>query len=91
MLVPSFRYDIKVAIERAGPADRLHSINAEVLLLGGSKSPEYLKSALSGLEKVIPKVHRIEYRGLDHSAPWNAEKGGKPEVVAGSMRLFFKE
>ncbi len=61
----------------------------EVLLLGGSKSPAYLKSALDALEKVLPYASRIDFPGLDHAAAVNADRGGKPDPVAQALRGFF--
>jgi hypothetical protein len=63
-----------------------------VLLLGGSKSPAYLKTALDALENVLPHVQRIEFPGLDHggsSDASNTNRGGKPELVAQALRQFF--
>ncbi|MCT9934169.1 hypothetical protein N5079_28600 [Planotetraspora sp. A-T 1434] len=58
-----------------------------IVLLHGS-----LKPALSGLEKIIPNVERIEFPGLDHDASGDASKrnpAGRPEVVAAELRRFF--
>ena len=65
------------------------AIRAEVLLLGGSKSPAYLKVALDALEKVLPHVKRIEFSGLNHGASGNTDRGGQPERVAQELRRFF--
>jgi pimeloyl-ACP methyl ester carboxylesterase len=75
-------------------SDKLHSFRAvgtEVLMLGGSKSPAYLKIALDDLEKILPQNKHIELLGLGHAAPWNRDRGGQPEVVAQALRQFFAE
>jgi hypothetical protein len=59
-----------------------------VLLLGGSKSPAYLKKSLLGLERVLPNVRRVEFAGVGHVA---ADNSGKPEMVAAELRRFFSE
>jgi hypothetical protein len=59
-----------------------------VLLLGGSKSPKYLKSALDALGAVVPHARRVELRGVDHLA---ADNVGKPQLVAAELRRFFGE
>ena len=89
------QYDFRVVSEMHGALSRWSAAQAEVLLLGGSKSPAYLKSDLGALEKVLPHVRRVEFRGLGHAASWNYDKqrnpGGKPELVAQELRRFFAE
>jgi hypothetical protein len=88
-LIPAMRYDFKVVTDRRGDVEPFRAVQAEILLLGGTKSPRYLKDALAALEKTLPRVRRTEFEGLDHSGPWNSGKGGNPEVVAQSMHRFF--
>ena len=71
--------------------ESFRAIRAEVLLLGGSKSPAYLKGALDALAKVVPHVTRIEFPGLNHAASWNTDRGGQPEPLAQELRRFFAE
>jgi hypothetical protein len=73
----------------SGALESFAAIQAEVLLLGGGKSPAYLKAALDAVEKVLPYVTRVEFAGLDHSASWNSDRGGQPERVATELRRFF--
>lgn len=93
VLAPASQYDIHIIVEMSGQLQRFKEINTEVLLLGGSKSPAYLKAALDALEKVLPQVTRIEFPGLGHAAAWNYDKqrnpGGQPEPVARELRRFF--
>ena len=88
-LAATLHYDSQLVVEMSGDVERFRAIQAEVLLLGGSKSPAYLKAALDGLERVISPFKRIEFRGLDHAASWNSDRGGKPEPVVGALRQFF--
>lgn len=88
-LAPTLQYDFQVVLETSGPVDSFRSISAEVLLLGGSKSPAYLKTGLDALEKVLPHVTRVEFPGLGHAASWNKDRGGQPERVAAELRKFF--
>jgi hypothetical protein len=69
--------------------DNFRAVPAEVLLLGGSKSPAYMRTALAALEKVLPKARRIEFAGLGHGASGNRDQWGKPDVVAAALREFF--
>ena len=87
-LIPSMHFDAQVVVEMAEKVENFKVVRAEVLLLGGSKSPVYLQKALDGLSKVLPKAKRFIFRGLDHLGPDN---DGKPERVAQELRSFFGE
>ena len=93
MLAPTLRYDFHLVGEMNGTVKSFKAINAEVLLLGGSKSPAFLKADLDALEKILPYVTRFEFPGFGHSAAWNYDRQrnphGKPEQVAEELRRFF--
>jgi pimeloyl-ACP methyl ester carboxylesterase len=57
-----------------------------VLLLGGTKSPDFLGTALSELAAALPHAQRVTLPGLDHSGP---EDDGSPLRVAETLRDFF--
>jgi pimeloyl-ACP methyl ester carboxylesterase len=88
-LAPTLHYDFQLVIETGQALEPFRDIRADVLLLGGSASPAYLKVALDALEKVMPGVQRVELAGLGHGASGNADRGGKPAVVAEQLRRFF--
>ena len=88
-LIPAMRYDFKVVLDRGGRVELFEAVKPEILLLGGTKSPAYLKNALAALERTLPKARRTEFTGLDHSAAWNVDRGGAPGQVAQSLRQFF--
>jgi pimeloyl-ACP methyl ester carboxylesterase len=91
-LAPTLHYDFQLVNEMTDTLERFRNVEPEVLLLGGSKSPAYLKTALNALEKVLPHVQRIEFSGLDHggsSDASNTNRGGKPELVAQAMHRFL--
>jgi pimeloyl-ACP methyl ester carboxylesterase len=89
MLAPTMHFDSQLVVEMAGKLENFHAIHAEVLLLGGSKSPSYLKAGLDALEKILPDAKRVEFRGLGHAASWNTDVGGQPEPVAQELLRFF--
>lgn len=89
MLAPTLHYDFQLVIEMSKKLESFKAIRAEVLLLGGSKSPAYFKVALDTLEKVLPHVKRIEFSGLGHGGAGNANRRGKPELIAQELRRFF--
>ncbi|MBJ7604232.1 MAG: alpha/beta hydrolase [Candidatus Dormibacteraeota bacterium] len=88
-LAPTLHYDGRVVLEMGGTLEGFSALRAEVLLLGGSRSPAYLKVALDALESVLPHVQRVELAGLNHGASGNRNRGGQPERVAQELRRFF--
>jgi hypothetical protein len=85
-LLPTFHFDYQLNVETKGPLEEFSAVRAEVLLLGGSKSPSNLKHILDALSNVLPNVERVELSGLGHAA---ATDRGKPERVAQELRRFF--
>ncbi len=90
-LAPTFHYDAQLVFEMNGKLESFRTMPAEVLLLGGSKSPAFLKADLDALEQVLPQVKRVEFPGLGHAASWNTDRRGQPEPVAQALRQFFAE
>jgi pimeloyl-ACP methyl ester carboxylesterase len=88
-LAPTLHYDFQLVVELEGALETFREIPADVLLLGGSRSPAYLSVALDALERVVPHVRRVELAGLGHGASGNTDRGGKPDVVAQHLRRFF--
>jgi len=88
-MAPNLHFDFQLVVETTEQLDSFKSVEAEVLLLGGSRSPAYLKAALDLLESVLPHVRRCELQGVGHAASWNADRGGKPQPVAHALRRFF--
>ncbi|GAB2609301.1 alpha/beta hydrolase [Paractinoplanes abujensis] len=86
-LVPTMRQDATVVEQSDGPLTRYAAVQAETLLLGGERSPAYLKRVLNGLEPVLPHVRRVTLSGVGHLA---ADNRGRPELVAAELRKFFR-
>lgn len=92
MLAPTIHYDFELVVEMAEKHTTFSGINIEVLLLGGSASPTWLKLALDALEKIIPQAHRIEFPGFNHSAssdPSSTNRDSHPQEIAQAMHRFF--
>jgi pimeloyl-ACP methyl ester carboxylesterase len=89
MLALTLHDDFQLSVETEGALESFKAIHAEILLLGGSKSPTYFKVALDALEHVLPNARRIEFTGLNHGASGNKNRGGKPDRVARELRRFF--
>ncbi len=88
-LAPTLRFDFQLVAEAENTICRWPEIRAEVLLMGGSDSPAYLKSALTRLKTLLAGANRIEFEKVGHGASGNANRGGKPKLVAQELRRFF--
>jgi pimeloyl-ACP methyl ester carboxylesterase len=88
----ALQYDLAVVAEMSDELESVRSLRKEVLLLGGSRSPAFLKDSLSVLERALPHARRLELEGIGHGGPWNDDarpRGGRPGVVADALRRFF--
>jgi hypothetical protein len=85
-LIPAFHFDYQLVVEMQGTLESFEAVLADVLLLGASNSPAFLKRTLDALERVLPNVHRVELQGLGHGA---ALDGGKPERVAQELKRYL--
>jgi pimeloyl-ACP methyl ester carboxylesterase len=88
-LAPTLHYETEVIAEASGAQESFAGVAAEVLLLGGSRSSQFLEDALDRLERTIPNNRRVELPGLDHSGSWNSDRGGTPGPVAAELRRFL--
>jgi len=88
-LIPTQHYDFALVVETEGTLEKFKAMDAEVLLLGGSRSPHFLKKAMDDLSVTLPKVRRVEFPGLGHTAP--VEAGEKLETIAAELRQFFMQ
>lgn len=85
-LVPTMRFDVQIAREMADTTAEYAALQGHVLLIGGTRSPDYLGAALRELAAVIPHNQVATLPGLGHAGPQNE---GRPEVVARVLRGFF--
>ena len=91
-LAPTLHYDFQLVSEMAEQVERFRALHVETLLLGGSKSPAYLKQALDALEQTIPQARRIEFPSLDHGGSSDlgpTNRSGDPQRVAQELLRFF--
>lgn len=85
-LIPTQRFDMRLVEEMADTARDYASLGSRVLLLGGTKSPAYLRVALDELSTAIPHTRRITFSGLGHSGP---DDDGDPRRISDVLRDFF--
>jgi pimeloyl-ACP methyl ester carboxylesterase len=91
-LAPTLHYDFQLVGEMAEQVERFRALQTPTLLLGGSKSPVYLKTALDALEQVIPQARRVEFPGLDHGGSSDlgpTNRSGDPQRVSQELLRFF--
>lgn len=88
-LAPTLGHDGRLVIELQDTQDDLAGLQTETLLLGGERSPAYLKVALDELEHVLPHAERVEFPKVGHGATGNRNQGGKPGPVAEALRAFL--
>jgi len=89
-LLPTGVWEIKEfrRLERAGLTyERYRGIPAQTLLLGGSRSPAYLRNVLPALAELIPHARAVVLSGLNHNAP----DQNAPEIVAAELEKFFSK
>jgi pimeloyl-ACP methyl ester carboxylesterase len=85
-LILTMRYDPQAVVQSTGLIERANELRANVLLLGGSKSPGYLKMALDALQATLPQVTRLKLEGVGHLS---ADNGGRPRLVAQELKKFL--
>jgi hypothetical protein len=87
-LIPTFEYDHIAVQQSEGIIEKSKTIEADILLISGSKSKKFLKAAVNALADALPAAKRVELKGLGHIA---ANNDDSPGVVAGVLRGFFKD
>lgn len=85
-LIPTEHFDVTLIQEAERETTRFDGVAADTLLLGGGKSPDFLRNALARLAAAVPRARRVELRGLDHLGP---DDQGSPMQVAKVLRPFF--
>jgi pimeloyl-ACP methyl ester carboxylesterase len=87
-LIPLQRLDGLLVAEMDSCRQCMAGMTAEVLLLGGEKSPRFLREVLDALHGTLPRSQRIEFRRMGHGGPISE---GQAECVAQALRTFFAD
>ncbi len=93
-LAPTLHYEGMLLAELAGQADLFRPVQADVLLMSGSKGLPFLRPGLDALAAVLPHSRQVEFAGLDHGGTSDvspSNRNGKPEVVVPELRRFFAD
>ncbi|XVQ15644.1 alpha/beta fold hydrolase [Spirillospora sp. CA-255316] len=87
-LISTMRQEARLVLDATDLISAATAVRAEVLLLGGGRSAQPFKDALSALHTAIPHARRVELPHLGHLA---ADNGGKPDLVAQRLLGFFHD
>lgn len=85
-LLPTVPYDLRVVADAEDLPERLGEVRSRVLLVGGTKSAEFLARALDHLQAGLPASQRVILGRLGHIA---ADTSEHPALVADPLREFF--
>jgi pimeloyl-ACP methyl ester carboxylesterase len=88
-LAPTLHHDGNLVVETRERLAELASLDADVLLMGGDKSPVYLQAGLDELERVLPHRRRVLWHGVGHNVTGNKAERGRPGLVADELRSFL--
>jgi pimeloyl-ACP methyl ester carboxylesterase len=86
-LIPTMHYDARIVAEASRTVSELTGLGAEVLLIGGSNSADFLRGVLDALPRFLPHAARIELSSANHTS---ADNEGDPMAVAAALRRFFE-
>ncbi|TDW14853.1 alpha/beta fold hydrolase [Kribbella kalugense] len=85
-LIPTMTGDLRILEQLADTGKEYATVDADVLLLTGSRSPAYFGISLDELTAVLPHSTLRTLPKLDHSGP---EDDGDPSTVGEVLRPFF--
>lgn len=85
-LIPTMHHDAQLVLGATGLIRASTAVHADVLLLGGSRSPRYLRDALDAMHAAMPLSRTAILPGVGHLA---ADNGGHPNRVARVLRDYF--
>ena len=81
--------DLRIVKENAERAGDFADVRASTLLLAGTATRPYLRTAVDALAAVMPIVGSVPLPGTDHGATQNRDRYGKPEFVAPVLAESF--
>jgi len=85
-ILPTMHNELQLVKNTEGTLPDYEKVSAEVLLLGGSKTPQFLKDSLNALNETIPYSNLVELKGLNHDS---AQDYGKPKPISQELKRFF--
>jgi pimeloyl-ACP methyl ester carboxylesterase len=87
-LVASLPAELDPVLDTEGTLEQYRQLDAQVLLIYGSKTDPMFVDCAEALHGVLPHSTLLRLPGLNHDA---AQTYGKPETIAAALRLFFAQ
>jgi pimeloyl-ACP methyl ester carboxylesterase len=88
-LAPALRHDFGIVEEQAGRLSDFAALNMPVLVMAGTRTRPYLRTAATALAATIGSARLVDLHGLDHGATGNVADRGSPSAVAPPLLEFF--
>jgi len=87
-LLPTLRDELQIVSQTEGTIEDYKGVTADVLLLLGSKSADFIKGSITALNNVLPHAQLVTMQGLNHDA---AQDYGKPGPIAREIKRFIQD
>ncbi len=81
--------DFEIVAQNAQRIQDFVGIGIPTLLLRGTKTRPYLRTAVGALARVIPNNRLVELQGTNHGATQNSDQWGNVGAVAPVLQEFF--
>lgn len=85
--ISAMNYDLRLISQSTEIMNQLNKIKVGILLLGGDKSVIFLREILNEISLFLPEAKKKILPKAGHSEALNE---GKPEIIAGELKAFFK-
>lgn len=89
-LVRALRADFAIVREQADRATDFTAVRADTLLVAGTATRPYLRTAATTLAGAIPHSELVELPGTNHGVTQNHADYGRPERIAPHLLRFFR-
>jgi pimeloyl-ACP methyl ester carboxylesterase len=85
-LLPALPGELELVVSTEGTLDSYRRLDADVLLLHGSRSHPVFEATAAALHDVLPTSTVVRLPGLNHDA---AQTYGRPDPIAAATRVFL--
>lgn len=88
-LAEALPVDVRIVREHADRAAAFAAIAVPTLIVDGTATRPYLRTAAETLARTIPHARRVRLPGRSHAVTQNRDQYGRPEAVAPALIEFF--
>jgi pimeloyl-ACP methyl ester carboxylesterase len=78
--------ELDLVLDTTGTLDQYRRLDADVLLMYGSRTEPIFAGTARELHRVLPRSTVLELPGLNHDS---AQTYGRPAAIAAALREFF--